>query len=713
MATKEIKRIIEISTGSSTRTIRELRDIVGQGRKAMQDLDITSQEFADTAEVVTSAQNLLNNAMRGTTAAVEGSYNAYSAELSALKLQRKALRESSEEYKQVTARIVELNSKLVAMDAEIGVYGRNVGNYSSAFAGLNLNVSQVVRELPSLTMGANQFFLAISNNLPMLVDSMVQVRKEAGGIGAVIKGLGKALFSWNTVITLAITLLSAFGKDIIEWVSGLFSAERQLDATTKATRALREELNKGNTGVGEAMVKVQRLSDAWRGLGDNLQAKEKFVRDNVAAFEALGVAVTTVEDAEKLLVSDTGSFINAMRARAAATASMNMAVEAYERVFQLQRKRDETPMFVQDTFGVGARPGAGAGSISLPTITESEPYLNPDYTKIVEEVNQAKEEARAIYNMLGEYEAEYQRLMSGFKRVGSGTRGGSGSSFTPGAFRDSGNGTRERLSTLFDPGDVLSEADAEARREALRAQLSAETAILGASAEERLLQQQTLNEQLTTIEEMRLTLHEIHLRDMLSADELSYQERASLEEELSKVMLAQIKLRTEAEQRAEQQAEQLLKRRREAQEAYLGATAQILGAASDIAKEGTVTQKSLATAEAIINTYAAANKTLSAYAGVPIPGYAWAQMAATIAMGLANVKAIWATDTSGNSTPEMAMANGVPPSIASTMPASYTRNLVGDSELTELNKPVEAYVVQSRVTAEQDIARQREQSASF
>lgn len=708
MATKEIKRIIEISTGSSTRTIRELRDIVGQGRKAMQDLDITSREFADTAEVVTSAQNLLNNAMRGTTAAVEGSYNAYSAELSALKLQRKALRESSEEYEQITARIVELNSKLVGMDAEIGVYGRNVGNYSSAFAGLNLNVSQVVRELPSLTIGANQFFLAISNNLPMLVDSMAQVRKEVGGIGAVIKGVGKALISWNTIITLVITLLSAFGKDIIEWISGLFSAERQLDATTKATRALREELDKDNTGVGEAMVKVQQLSDAWRGLGDNLQAKEQFVRDNVAAFEALGVAVTTVEDAEKLLVSDTASFINAMRARAAATASMNLAVEAYERVFQLQRKRDETPeMIWKDTYNV-----VGGLGPSL-TVVDSKQVINPGYTKIVKEVNQAKEEARAIYNMLGEYEAEYQRLMSGFKRVGGGTRGGSGSSFTPGAFRDSGNGTRDRLSTLFDPGDVLSEADAEARREALRAQLSAETAMLGASAEERLMQQQTLNEQLATIEEMRLALHEIHLRDMLSADELSYQERASLEEELSKVMLAQIKLRTEAEQQAEQQAEQLLKRRREAQEAYLGATAQILGAASDIAKEGTVTQKSLATAEAIINTYAAANKTLSAYAGVPIPGYAWAQMAATIAMGLANVKAIWATDTSGNSTPEMAMANGVPPSIASTMPASYTRNLVGDSELTELNKPVEAYVVQSKVTAEQDIARQREQSASF
>lgn len=130
-------------------------------------------------------------------------------------------------------------------------------------------------------------------------------------------------------------------------------------------------------------------------------------------------------------------------------------------------------------------------------------------------------------------------------------------------------------------------------------------------------------------------------------------------------------------------------------------------------EDGTKAQKGFATAEALINTYAAAQKIFSAYAGVPIPGFAWAQMAAAIATGLANVKAIWDVDTSGNASPSASVANGVPPSIASTMPANYTRNLVGDSELTELNRPVKAYVVQSEVTAEQDINRQREERASF
>ena len=69
-----------------------------------------------------------------------------------------------------------LNQELKTMDAAIGNYQRNVGNYAGdidkAFQGLQLQTSQVLRELPSLKYGVEQFFLAISNNLPMLVDAV-------------------------------------------------------------------------------------------------------------------------------------------------------------------------------------------------------------------------------------------------------------------------------------------------------------------------------------------------------------------------------------------------------------------------------------------------------------------------------------------------------------------------------------------------------------
>lgn len=698
MATTEIKRIIEITTGRSNQTIRELKDTIAQGRAAMQDLDITSQEFAETSEQVTNAQILLRNAVRGTTAAVEGSYDAYSAEISMLKKQRKALSESSDEYAQMTARIAELNAKLSAMDAEIGVYGRNVGNYSSAFSGLNMETQQLVRELPSLTMGFNQFVLAISNNLPMFVDKFRDVKEETGSFGATLKAVGKSLMSWNVLLVAAVTILANWDK-IRDWISNLAKGREELDASARAAKRLREELEQGNTGFGESVIKVKMLSDAWRDLGDNMTAKEQFIRENASAFEELGVSVTTVNDAEKLLVDDTGKFIQAMQQRARVAAAMNLATEAYEKMFLLQKKLQETPRTVE----VPDIPGHAFGLIAVGMRKVS----NPKYEEVFNELEAAKEELRAFYALLTDASASYEDLMSNF----GGSGGGRQKAKIP-AFKMTWD-----KRDLLDYPDIsftgIEDANADARREALQAQMDAETAMLGASAEEKIAIQEELDQRLTDIEEMRLTMHEIHLQAMLSDDELSFEQRAALEEQLTEVQLEQLKLRTKNEEEEAKKQSNIAKQKEKEQKAWLGATADILGAASDMARDSTKTQKGLASAEALVNTYAAANETLKAYAGVPIPGYAWAQVAATILMGLANVKAIWEVDETGNSSPDMSMANGVPPSVASNMPASYTRNLIGDSELTEMNKPIKAYVVESEATAQMELSKQKEQSASF
>lgn len=677
MATKEIKRIIEVSTGRSNATIRELRDVVTQGKKAMQDLEITSVEFAEVSEDVANAQNLLRNAMRGTTAAVEGSYNAYSAEMSALKLHRKTLAENSEEYKVMTARIVELNTKLSAMDAEIGVYGRNVGNYSSAFAGLNLNVSQVVRELPSLTMGANQFFLAISNNLPMLVDSMGAVRREGGSVMSVISGIGKALFSWNTVITLIITLLSAFGGDIIKWVRGLFSAEKQLNATARAQKALNDAIKDNGLGIGDEMIKLQQLREAWSALGDDMSAKQKFIEENRSAFNDLGVAVQSVADAQRLLIDDTEEFERAMIARAKAMAAMNLAVASTEKVISLQQQLDNTTMLE-----TGTRWGFNEyGVFERQSYTE----MTKEYRTISEALQKARDEAEKFYEMMNSFQAEANSFLSAFSTSTTTTTDGK---------------------MTFAPRTTLGTAEWDVIFNALRTMPNATNDwALGYYRPDPKRDKRSALEILQD--------EEVRLNDQLAMYFDNAEKRMEIEDALTANLEKQAKLRMEAEKKEAKESERLLRERQRAQEAYLSASAQIVGAVGSIMEDGTKAQKGFATAETLINTYAAAQKIFSAYAGVPIPGFAWALMAAAIATGLANVKAIWDVDTSGNASPSASVANGVPPSIASTMPANYTRNLVGDSELTELNRPVKAYVVQSEVTAEQDINRQREESASF
>jgi hypothetical protein len=39
-----------------------------------------------------------------------------------------------------------------------------------------MSVQQIVRELPSAAMGLNMFFLAISNNLPILTDEIKRAK---------------------------------------------------------------------------------------------------------------------------------------------------------------------------------------------------------------------------------------------------------------------------------------------------------------------------------------------------------------------------------------------------------------------------------------------------------------------------------------------------------------------------------------------------------
>lgn len=81
---------------------------------------------------------------------------------------------------------------------------RNMGNLGFAF-------QQVLREAPSAAIGIQTFFLAISNNLPILIDELNRARAAGAGTSDILSTLGKTIFSLNGVITLGIAALTIFG----------------------------------------------------------------------------------------------------------------------------------------------------------------------------------------------------------------------------------------------------------------------------------------------------------------------------------------------------------------------------------------------------------------------------------------------------------------------------------------------------------------------
>lgn len=127
-------------------------------------------------------------------------------------------------------------------------------------------------------------------------------------------------------------------------------------------------------------------------------------------------------------------------------------------------------------------------------------------------------------------------------------------------------------------------------------------------------------------------------------------------------------------------------------------------------KKAAKTAKGFKAAQAVIDALSAANGAYSSMSSIPYVGPALGAAAATAALiaGYANVKQILAQDVSGST---IQQATGTPASV--NVPAiSYTRNLVGDKELEEINKPQVCLVVED-LNNVQNRMQVRESNATF
>lgn len=735
MAEKEIKRVITIEGSESLNTLNSLNTRIKELRGSMQDLDIVSEEYREVSEEVTKLENVKRNAMRGVTAAVEGSYNAYSKELSILQQHRKTLHEDSEEYKQITKRVGELQEKLKSMDAEVGMFQRNVGNYASAFDGLQGSVNGVVAQLPSLNSGIAGFAQGLNGSLPQLVKSIQAYKEmaaEAGESVSTIKALGKALLSWNTVISIAVALIVKYSEQITEWVKNLGNAEKHLTITQKAQKALNEEIKESGLSIGDEIYKLKELQNAWIELGDSLDARKRFIEDNKSAFDELGVSIQDVVDADRLFIDQTDAYILALKARAQAAAAQKLAEEEYEKaiVASLEVEREKEKL-------------DGIPKEKLTTWVDYEGRVHESYgsnqayigQREVYEKALAKEKellnmADALFNMSTEFSAEAERLL---KEAGFTTP-----TPTPTPTNNSSSSTNKKPSVTFGVGsrktNVMSKGalasytsvfDDTASNERTKAMLEAKNKMIGASAEERLQIEEALAEKLAMIEELRLQEYEIALLSQLASEELTAEQRYEIEKALTENKLAQAELQLSNEEaRAKREKEIRDKslaeeKQRQSQiekihSQSIASTSKLLSSIADLGEEDAKWQKGLRKASIVMDTYTAAMSGWKTAQTLPAPMntiVGSANVAASIAMGAKQLQALNKTAIDGSNASLSGAVSA--PVVASSTPASLVRNLQGDNELSELNKETKVYVVESDITNAQNVAKTRVQSATF
>jgi hypothetical protein len=287
---------------------------------------------------IQQANREIKNSIRENTNA-DGSAEKMRATLIRLNMQLDRIKDAVKDKNVATElkkQIEELNADLLKFEANSGRHQRNVGNYASGFNTLGFSVQQVARELPSLTVSFSQFFLAISNNVPMLADQIQKARLEyalmtkAGEKAVPVwKQVASSIFSWQTLLVVGITLITAYGKEIGEWIKGLLKAGKALDDAKIKQEQFGKIAESAGKTLGEQIAVIRTLQSKWGDLADDLDKKKAFIIDNKDEFEKLGVSISKVSEVEEILINSTPAFIEALRARAIAEAARGLSSELY------------------------------------------------------------------------------------------------------------------------------------------------------------------------------------------------------------------------------------------------------------------------------------------------------------------------------------------------------------------------------------------------
>ena len=212
------------------------------------------------------------------------------------------------------------------------------------FDALGFSVTQIARELPALAFGPQMFFLAISNNIGPFQDALSSARKEyqmlmEAGKSAipVWKQLLKSVFSLQTGLSVATTLLVVYGDKITEWISTLFRASAAVDKTATNVRNLSRVMDEAAKQSAAERVELDILykatQDQTRSLKERNAAADELQRKYPEFFRNLTNEAILAGDAANAYQNLTENILKVAKARAA----MKIIEENYGKMYQLQK----------------------------------------------------------------------------------------------------------------------------------------------------------------------------------------------------------------------------------------------------------------------------------------------------------------------------------------------------------------------------------------
>lgn len=265
-----------------------------------------------------------------------------------------------------------LDTKIKELDASMGVHARNVGNYASGWNGLSFSIQQVARELPALAISPQTFFLAISNNLPILADQLALTRQRVKELKAegqsftpVWKQVIKSIISWQTLLVAGITVLTLYGKEITEWVGSLFKGKQAFDAAKQAAEQFHATMTEGAISAQAEITKldllyraatnvakpynerkkaVERLQEIYPAYFGNMSEEQVMVGNAISAYNNLRDAIIEAAQARAAqeVITEKAKVIKYIESTGDAYKNYANALKEYDKAYEEYLERNKT-----------------------------------------------------------------------------------------------------------------------------------------------------------------------------------------------------------------------------------------------------------------------------------------------------------------------------------------------------------------------------------
>ncbi|WP_454824137.1 viral A-type inclusion protein [Phocaeicola plebeius] len=255
----------------------------------------------------------------------------------------------------------ELRGKLKLLQEEsesVQVTPADVPNAQRQLGGLHNSIQQIAREMPSLAMGPQMFFLAISNNLPIFTDELARARKEydelqkSGKKGTPVwKQVLSSLFSWQTAMTTGIMLLVMYGDEIWDWTKNLFSAKKGVDEFNISLKEMTEIEKDGRAQMVRTRFELKSVIDEIKNFtGSKEQEKAKVEELNRKYGESFGY-YKTLSEWYDTLIQKSEDYVQVLLHQANVQNLVKKAAEADEEVNKIKAQKPEEAESAMGFFG--------------------------------------------------------------------------------------------------------------------------------------------------------------------------------------------------------------------------------------------------------------------------------------------------------------------------------------------------------------------------